>query len=268
MCGIFAYTGKESAGPILLDGLKILEYRGYDSAGIYTEKLGVVKAVGEVENLRKKIGQENLENSGVFGITHTRWATHGEPTEKNAHPHSDCTKNIHLVHNGIIENYKELKEKLTSLGHTFSSDTDSEVLAHLIEENLKKEKDFEKAVVKSLKEVTGTYGLAIVNLLEPGKIITARKGSPIAVGIGKGENFIASDSSPILRHTRDVIYLSDGEIAIITADSYVVKNLDFVTLDRCPEKIEWNAEEAQKEGYDHFMIKEIMNGPDVIRNAL
>lgn len=268
MCGIFAYTGKENSAEVLLDGLKTLEYRGYDSAGIYTEKLGLIKAVGEVNNLKNKIGEEAMKDSGSFGICHTRWATHGEPTERNAHPHGDCSGNIFLVHNGIIENYKELKERLSSLGHTFSSDTDSEVLAHLIEENLKIEKLFEKAVAKSLKEVSGTYGLAILNKLEPGKIISARKGSPIAIGIGKGENFIASDSSPILRHTRDVIYLNDGEMAIITSDSYVVKNLDFVTLERQPEKIEWEEEQAKKEGFDHFMLKEITEGPAVIENAL
>jgi glucosamine--fructose-6-phosphate aminotransferase (isomerizing) len=267
MCGIFAYTGKESCAPILLDGLKTLEYRGYDSAGIFTENLGVIKSVGEVKNLREKIG-EKMSSGGNFGIAHTRWATHGEPTEVNAHPHSDCTKNIWLVHNGIIENYKELKEELQKSGHTFSSETDSEVLAHLIEENLKTEENFEKAVVTSLKKVRGTYGLAIINKREPGKIISARKGSPIAVGIGDHENFIASDSSPILRHTRDIIYLNDGEMATITAEAYSVKNLDYTILDRCPQKVEWDETLAQKGGYDHFMLKEIMEGPDVILNAL
>jgi glucosamine--fructose-6-phosphate aminotransferase (isomerizing) len=267
MCGIFSYTGSDEAATVLLDGLKTLEYRGYDSAGIYTESLGIVKSVGEVENLRLKIGNR-INKSGKCGISHTRWATHGKPTENNAHPHSDCKKEIYLVHNGIIENYKELKDKLVSLGHDFLSETDTEVLAHLIEENLKIESDFEKAVVRSLKEVRGTYGLSIVYKKEPGKIITARMGSPIAIGIGNGENFIASDSSPILRHTKDIIYLNDGEIAIVTPDKYQIKNLNFEVLNRNPEKIEWEEEKAQKGGYEHFMLKEIMDGPEVVRNAL
>lgn len=268
MCGIFAYTGKNEAVPILIDGLKTLEYRGYDSAGLFVTDLGLVKSVGEVKNLNKKIQDSGKESSSVFGISHTRWATHGAPTEVNAHPHSDCVGKINLVHNGIIENYKDLKEKMISKGHKFSSDTDSEVLAHLIEDKYKTNNDFEKSVLESLKEIKGTYGLAIVNSDEPGKIITARMGSPIAIGIGEGENFIASDSSPILRHTRSVIYLNDGEVAIITKDSYSIKRLDYTCVERQPETIEWDAEQAQKGGYEHFMLKEIMEGPEVIANAI
>ncbi|MFZ2523098.1 MAG: glutamine--fructose-6-phosphate transaminase (isomerizing) [Minisyncoccia bacterium] len=267
MCGIFAYTGKNEALPILLDGLSTLEYRGYDSAGLYVEDLGCVKSVGEVANLRKKLSTLS-ESKSTSGISHTRWATHGLPTETNAHPHSDCTENFWLVHNGIIENYKELKQTLESNGHKFKSETDTEVLAHLIEENYKSESDFEKAVFSSLKEIKGTYGIAVISKSEPEKIITARMGSPIAVGIGEGENFIASDSSPILRHTKSVLYLNDGEVAIITPNTYSIFNLDSVSINREPEILEWDAEQAQKGGYEHFMIKEIMEGPDVIANAL
>ena len=266
MCGIFAYTGNKKATPILLDGLKTLEYRGYDSAGLYVTGLGCVKAVGVVNNLKDKIGEKSYE--GTIGISHTRWATHGEPTEKNAHPHGSCSKKIWLVHNGIVENYRELKEKLVALGHEFVSQTDSEVLAHLIEEHYKHFDNFEKATLASLREVRGTYGLAVMNEDEPGKIIAARMGSPIAIGIGEGENFIASDSSPILRHTKSILYLNDGEVAVITKDTHIVFTLDSIPVDRMPEVIEWNVEQVKKGGYPHFMLKEIMEAPEVIANAV
>lgn len=267
MCGIFAYTGNKKAAPILVDGLKTLEYRGYDSAGVYVADLGRVRAVGAVDNLKKKLSAEKKEG-GVYGISHTRWATHGEPTEKNAHPHTDCGGNVWLVHNGIVENYREIKDTLEKRGHRFASETDSEVLAHLIEEHMKKNADLEQAVRISLREIRGTYGLAIAHTREPGKIIAARMGSPIVLGVGDRENFIASDSSPILRHTKSVLYLNDGEIAVITPISYVVATLDSVRVERMPQFIEQDALEVKKGGFSHFMMKEIMEGPEVVRNAI
>jgi glucosamine--fructose-6-phosphate aminotransferase (isomerizing) len=267
MCGIFAYTTSngKNAGEVLLDGLTSLEYRGYDSAGIFLPESGAVKATGAVSHLRRKMPAGFF---GKSGIAHLRWATHGEPTEVNAHPHKDCTGNIWLVHNGIIENYKELREKLQKEGHTFLSTTDTEVLTHLIEEHLKREKDFEKAVVAALKEVKGTYGFAAEYAQEPGKIIGARMGSPVVVGVGDGERFIASDASPIRKHTSSVVYLQDGEIAVITPEKHEIYTLEGTPVERDAEKISWNLEATQRGGYQHFMLKEIMEGPEVVRNTL
>ncbi len=267
MCGIFAYAGKKEALPILLDGLTSLEYRGYDSAGIYVPgpNSKAIKAVGAVPNLRKKIGESTI--SGTSGIAHLRWATHGEPTEINAHPHSDSTGKVWVVHNGIIENFKELKTKLISLGHVFVSATDTEVLPQLIAHYLKEENDFEKATFRAIKDIKGTYGVAIAYENEPNKIIGARFGAPVVIGIGNNENFIASDPSPILRHTKNVIYLNDGEIAVMTAETYSIYNLDNVKISRAEETIDWNVEQVQKGGYDFFMMKEIMEGPEVILNT-
>ena len=267
MCGIFAYTGKgaKDAGKVLLQGLTSLEYRGYDSAGIFTPESGGVKTPGAVAELKKKIPKGF---KGKSGIAHLRWATHGEPTKANAHPHSDCEGEIWLVHNGIIENFKELKERLTKTGHAFASDSDTEVFAHLVEEHLKKEKDFEKAAIAALKEIRGTYGMAIQYKGEPEKLIAARMGSPIVLGIGKKEHFIASDASPILPHTKKVVFLEDGEVAVITPETHTVYKLEGSRVNRAPEEIEWSAEEAQKGGYEHFMLKEIMEGGETIENTL
>ncbi|MDD5165593.1 MAG: glutamine--fructose-6-phosphate transaminase (isomerizing) [Candidatus Pacebacteria bacterium] len=265
MCGIFAYTGKKNSTSILLDGLTSLEYRGYDSAGIFIPGSGSIKSVGAVNNLKKKITKTI---QGTSGIAHLRWATHGEPTEINAHPHHDCTENIWLVHNGIIENYKELKEKLSALGHTFKSSTDTEVLAHLIEHHLHKTKDFEKAVIATLNEVTGTYGIAVAHNTDPDKIIAARNGAPVVIGIGNNENFVASDPTPILRHTKNVIYLHDGEVAVITPESHHIYNLNSILIERQKETIDWDVEQVKKDGYEHFMLKEIMQGPEVIENTI
>ena len=267
MCGIFAYTGKgtKDAGKVLLQGLVSLEYRGYDSAGIFTPESGSVKTPGAVAELKKKVPKKF---NGKSGIAHLRWATHGEPTKANAHPHSDCQGEIWIVHNGIIENFKELKEKLTKTGHTFVSDSDTEVFAHLVEEHLKKEKNFEKAVVAALREIRGTYGMAIQCKGEPEKLIAARMGSPIVLGIGKKEHFIASDASPILPHTKRVVFLEDGEVAVITPGTHTVYKLEGARVKRAPEEIEWSAEEAQKGGHEHFMLKEIMEGAEVIENTL
>lgn len=265
MCGIFAYTGQKSSLPILLDGLTSLEYRGYDSAGIFIPENGVVKSVGPVSNLKKRIGN-NIK--GMSGIAHLRWATHGEPSKLNAHPHSGGKGAIWVVHNGIIENYKELKEVLIKKGHKFTSSTDTEVLAHLIEYYLEDKKDFEKAVIAALNEVRGTYGVAISYKKEPRKIIAARLGAPVVLGLGDGENFIASDASPILRHTKDVIYLQDGEIAVITPSSHHIYTLDNTQVTRSKETIEWEVEQVKKGKYKHFMMKEIMESPDVVRNTI
>jgi len=264
MCGIFAYTGAKEAGNILLEGLVSLEYRGYDSAGIYTPESGVVKTPGAVGALRKRMPKKY---EGKSGIAHLRWATHGEPTEVNAHPHTGSGE-IWVVHNGIIENFKELKEMLEKKGHTFASKSDTEVLAHLIEEHMKKEKNFEKATLKALNQVRGTYGVAVQYKGEPEKLIAGRMGSPIVLGIGKNENFIASDPSPILKHTKKVIFLNDGEMAVLTPKSHTIYKLTKELVKRAPEELDWSPEEAQKGGYEHFMLKEIMEGPEVIENTL
>ena len=265
MCGIFAYTGKQQANQVLLDGLTSLEYRGYDSAGIFMPEHGGIRAVGAVGNLRKKIPEGYEGNSG---IAHLRWATHGEPTEANAHPHRDCTSDIWVVHNGIIENFKELKRDLESKGHIFLSSTDTEIMAHLVEDELQQGKDFETAALAALNRVRGTYGMAIQSRKEPEMVIGARMGAPVVLGLGDGENFIASDPSPILKHTRTVVFLEDGEVAVIRPQSYKIIKLGGDAVERVAQEVDWSPEEAQKGGYDHFMLKEIMEGPEVIENTL
>lgn len=265
MCGIFAYTGKQQALPILLDGLTCLEYRGYDSAGIYISESGVIKSVGAVDNLKNKI---ILPIPGTSGISHLRWATHGEPTEENAHPHHDQSETIWIVHNGIIENYKELKEMLIMKGYTFYSSTDTEVLAKLIGYYMEEKNDFEKSVLAALNDARGTYGVVISYKNEPDKIIAARQGAPVVIGLGNGENFVASDVSPILRHTKDVIYLQDGDVAVLNSDKHIIYNLQNISIDRKSEVVEWNMEDAKKGEYDHFMLKEIMEGAEVVENTI
>ena len=267
MCGIFAYTGAKGkdAGKVLLDGLLSLEYRGYDSAGVFTPESGIIKTPGAVRELKKKIP---AGFNGKSGIAHLRWATHGEPTEKNAHPHTNEGGEIVVVHNGIIENWQELKEGLVAKGHVFVSDSDTEVIPHLVEEHLKKTKNFEKAALAALNDIRGTYGIAMQYKGEPDKLIAARMGSPIVIGIGKGERFIASDASPILPHTKKVVFLEDGEVAVLTPDSHTVYKLDASKVSRKAENIQWNAEEAQKGGYEHFMLKEIMQGAGVVEDTL
>ncbi len=264
MCGIFSYVGGKDALPIIIDGLTSLEYRGYDSVGIYLPESGSIKSVGAVDNLRKKLTNKL---KGKSGIAHLRWATHGEPTERNAHPHSDCKGNFWVVHNGIIENYKALKNKLISKGHKFNSDTDTEVLAHLAEEHFKQDKNFEKAVKSALKEVIGTYGVVFSFKNEPGKIIAARMGAPVVIGIGDNERFVASDASPILRHTKQVIYLQDGDVAVLTAESHEIFSLNNIKINRVPEIVEWKSDQIQKGGFKHFMLKEIMEEPEVVKNT-
>ncbi|HVM73564.1 MAG TPA: glutamine--fructose-6-phosphate transaminase (isomerizing) [Candidatus Paceibacterota bacterium] len=265
MCGIFAYTGTKEASTVLLDGLLSLEYRGYDSAGIFLPQSGIIKSAGAVSKLKEKIQPEFV---GTSGIAHLRWATHGEPTESNAHPHGDCTGDVWIVHNGIIENFRELKEKLSAAGHTFKSDTDTEVLAHLVEEHLKNGESFTEAARSALNEVRGTYGIALQYRSEPQTIIAARMGAPVALGLGDDENFVASDATPILRHTKQVLYLEDGEMAVITPTSHLISKLDASLVNRIPETIDWSPEAAQKSGHEFFMMKEMMEEPDVIRNTI
>lgn len=263
MCGIFGYTGSRQAAPLLLDGLKTLEYRGYDSAGMFLASGERIRAVGKVANLA---ALTSATHPGTAGIAHTRWATHGVPSEENAHPHCDCAERVYLVHNGIIENHADLRTELSRRGHTFHSETDSEVLAHCIEESLKTS-DLETAVRTALGRVRGTYGVAIMDAQSPQTIIVARMGSPIVIGIGDHEHLVASDPSALLRHTKDVIYLEDGEMATLSPDGYRIYGLDSMPLDKTPDHIEWDIEQVQKGGHPHFMFKEIMEIPDVLTNS-
>lgn len=265
MCGIVGYIGPRNASPILMNGLRALEYRGYDSAGIYISGAGSMKRAGQVAMLADALP---ASFEGTCGIAHTRWATHGAPTETNAHPHSDESGEVWLVHNGIIENYADIKEKLVAAGMTFKSDTDTEVLAGLIASKYTKDVPLEEAVAAALKEVRGTYGLAVASKREPEKIVAARLASPIMLGIGKDEYYVASDATPILKHTRDVIYLDDREIAVLTPDGYRVTTLSQEPLTKEVETLDWDIESAQKKGYEHFMLKEMMEIPEAIENSL
>jgi len=265
MCGIIAYFGKKDAAPVLIDGLKKLEYRGYDSAGICLLNKGnlySVKTKGRVSDLEK--ASLNLEYANI-GIAHTRWATHGEPNEINAHPHFDCRKEIAVVHNGIIENYSALKEILEKEGHIFVSKTDSEVLSHLIEKFYAG--NLENAVVKALKLVEGTFGIAVICKKE-NKIVVARRGSPIVLGIGEGENIIASDTVAVLPYTKKVIYLNDNEIAVLTENNYSVENFKGQKVEKEIDEIKWTAVEIERKGYKHFMLKEIFEQPLAVENTL
>lgn len=263
MCGIFGYVGTKAAAPLLIEGLRTLEYRGYDSAGLFVPGYGVLKAVGPIANLAGKC-TEDIQ--GQSGIAHTRWATHGPPTEVNAHPHQDTSGAVWLVHNGIIENYRELRDKLIADGATFASDTDTEVLAKLI--GSLNTGNLLDAVRKALGEVRGTYGIAVMNSNDPDQIIVARMGSPIVLGIGRDGYFVSSDASALVSHTKDVVYLDDGDIAVITKDSYNIMSLNGESKQKTPEKVEWDVESLQKKGYDHFLLKEIMEIPETIENTI
>jgi glucosamine--fructose-6-phosphate aminotransferase (isomerizing) len=263
MCGIFGYVGTRTAAPLLLDGLRTLEYRGYDSSGIFVPDYGVVKAVGPIDELAKKI---TTTIPGTSGIAHTRWATHGAPTEKNAHPHLDMSGSVAVVHNGIIENYREIKEGLLVRGITFESDTDTEVLAKLI--GTFYTGDLPAAVRQALQVVRGTYGIAVLSAHEPGLIVVARMGSPIVLGIAVDGTFVSSDPSALLIHTKDVVYLEDGECAVIKKDSYKISTIKGEKKVREPETILWDVESVQKQGFEHFMLKEIFEAPQVIENTI
>lgn len=276
MCGIIGYVGKSEAPPILLEGLKRLEYRGYDSAGIATVKdnaLHVRKRAGKIAVLQDVLADEPL--SGTTGIAHTRWATHGPATQNNAHPHSSTHGRVVIVHNGIIENYVTLRTHLEKDGAVFTTDTDSEVLAHLIERYLppENEKDetpvasLETAVSKTVKMLEGTFGIAVLYTNAPDAIVAARKGSPLCLGIGNGEMFVASDVTAFVTYTRQVVYLDDNEIVTIRSDSYQTKTFERSPVSKDVQEISWDSDEIGRGGYDHFMLKEICEQPDTIFNA-
>jgi glucosamine--fructose-6-phosphate aminotransferase (isomerizing) len=267
MCGIVGYIGPRDATPIVLDGLRRLEYRGYDSAGIACLRGGVIeirRAEGKLARLEELLGIQPL--TGAPGIGHTRWATHGRPSETNAHPHK--AGNFVVVHNGIIENYLELKERLRGQGHHFRSETDTEIIAHLIEQQAKQGADFETAVRQALREVRGAYAVAVLCTSEPGKLIAAKQGSPLVVGQGQGEFFVASDIPAMLSHTREMIFLEDGEMVVFTAAQMVVTTLAGVVVAKTPKTITWSPVMAEKGGYRHFMLKEIHEQPRAIADTL
>ena len=267
MCGIVGYVGPREATPVLISGLKRLEYRGYDSAGVALmngKGLETRKAVGKIAMLESVVTADPI--AGMTGIAHTRWATHGAPNECNAHPHHDCTGTIAVVHNGIIENFGALRTMLEQHGHRFESETDTEVLAHLIEAAF--DGNLEEAVIDALHLVEGTYGIAVVSSKDPGKIVAARKGSPLLLGLGDGENFLASDVAAILQYTRDVVYLDDGEMAVLTADDYKVCDLQSTAREKRVNKIDWDLDMIEKGGFAHFMLKEIFEQPTTIGNTM
>ncbi|MFQ3598964.1 MAG: glutamine--fructose-6-phosphate transaminase (isomerizing) [Chloroherpetonaceae bacterium] len=268
MCGIVGYIGTREAVPIVIEGLKRLEYRGYDSAGVavLNGKLDIHKQAGKVADLEASLPKSL---AGTIGIGHTRWATHGVPNDTNAHPHFSTKGDIALIHNGIIENYAAIRTELLRKGHVFQGQTDTEVLVHLIEEIWKEANcDFETAVRLALKKVVGTYGVCVISSREPDKLIAARNGSPLLFGVGEGEYFLGSDASPLVQHTRKVIYLSDGEMVIITRDGYTVKTIENIEMPKAIEELTFSIDEIEKGGYDHFMLKEIFEQPDAILNSM
>ncbi len=271
MCGIVGYIGNKQASGVLLEGLKRLEYRGYDSSGLcvcYDDQLDMVKRPGRISVLEESLAGNEQIRQGTIGIAHTRWATHGEPNQENAHPHLNGDGRIALVHNGIIENYSTLKQFLESEGYVFASETDTEVLVHLISKFNSDGRSLEEAVNAALREVTGTYGIVVLSADEPDKIVCARKGSPLIVGVGSDEYVIASDASAIIEHTANVVYLNDNEIAVITRDGMRTLTIDNVPVTKEIQQIEWSLEEIAKGGYEHFMLKEIFEQPEVVRTSL
>ena len=269
MCGIVGYIGPRVATPMLIEGLKRLEYRGYDSAGVATlngKGLETRKAAGKIAMLESAVDESPI--SGSIGIGHTRWATHGAPNECNAHPHHDCTDSIAVVHNGIIENATSLRHQLETRGHTFRSETDTEVLAHLIEAASEDGEPLEDAVIDALRLVEGTYGIAVISARDPNKIVCARKGSPLLLGLGQGENYVASDVAAILEHTRQVVYLDDGEMGVITKDGYEVLDLNARRVRKGVSRIDWDLDQIEKGGFAHFMLKEIFEQPQTIQNTM
>ena len=293
MCGIVGYVGPKEVVPVILEGLRRLEYRGYDSAGIAVgcpgeEKLQIRRAPGKLRNIEQVLRDHPL--SGTYGIGHTRWATHGRPTEENAHPHRDCTGRIVVVHNGIVENYLELKRELTAQGHIFVTETDTEIIAHLIEQ-IQKEAvvptsdagapsltrsvgqgwettiPLEEAIRKAVKRLTGAFALGVLSSLEPNKIVAARSGPPVVIGIGDGEFFVASDVPGILHHTRNIVFLNDGDMAILTLNGVEFTDFEGNPQSRPIQRISWDPIQAEKGGYKHFMLKEIWEQPRAIRDT-
>ncbi|HEX7960653.1 MAG TPA: glutamine--fructose-6-phosphate transaminase (isomerizing), partial [Terriglobales bacterium] len=274
MCGIVGYVGQKQVVPVIIEGLQKLEYRGYDSAGIAVagngEGLQVRRAEGKLRNLQEAIRQHPLD--GTYGIGHTRWATHGRPTEENAHPHRDCTGKVVVVHNGIVENYLSLKKRLAEQGHKFVTETDTEIIAHLIEETLFKSSNghppaLEDAVRKAVKQLTGVFALVVISENEPNKIVAARNGPPAVVGIGDNEYFIASDIPAILAHTRKIFFLADGDLAVITQQGVKLSDFDGHPLERQVQHITWDPIMAEKGGFKHFMLKEIYEQPRAVRDT-
>jgi len=270
MCGIVGYVGNKQVVPLIIDGLRKLEYRGYDSAGIAVvndgHNLEIRRAEGKLRNLEEAIRLSPID--GTYGIGHTRWATHGRPTEENAHPHRDCTGRVVVVHNGIIENYIQLKERLRKSDHRFVTETDTEIIAHLIEEYLKHDETFEQAVRSTVGELRGIFALSIINADEPDTIIAVRQGPPVVIGLGDREFFVASDIPPILQHTRDVFFLGDGEIAIINKDAVRVIDFEGNSVQPSIQRITWDPIMAEKGGFKHFMLKEIYEQPRSVRDTV
>ncbi len=269
MCGIVGYIGPKRVVPVLIDGLKRLEYRGYDSAGIAVVgrngSLEIRRASGKLRNLEETIRLSPLH--GEYGIGHTRWATHGRPTEENAHPHRDCTGEIVVVHNGIIENYLELKQQLAAEGHRFVTETDTEVIAHLVEK-FSKEKPLEEAVLAAVRNLSGVYALAVISSRDPNKVVAARLGPPAVIGLGQGEYFVASDIPALLHHTRDVVFLADGDVAVLTPSGVRLMNFDGRMIERPVQHITWDPILAEKGGFKHFMQKEVFEQPRAVRDTL
>jgi glutamine---fructose-6-phosphate transaminase (isomerizing) len=269
MCGIVGYIGSKKVVPVIIEGLRKLEYRGYDSAGIAvvdsSGKLYLRRAPGKLRNLEEVIQKSPID--GAYGIGHTRWATHGRPTEENAHPHRDCTGQYVVVHNGIIENYLDLKERLQRQGHTFVTETDTEIVAHLVEEYAK-DLPFEQAVRKTLKDLRGIYSLVFLSAKDSQKLIAARIGPPSVIGLGDGEYFVASDIPALLEHTRNIFFLADGDVAVLTKDGVRVTDLDGKPVERPAHQVTWDPIMAEKGGYKHFMLKEIFEQPRAIRDTL
>ena len=267
MCGIVGYIGTNKAVPIILEGLKRLEYRGYDSAGlaVYCDdgELAVRRAKGKLRNLEDAIRMNPVD--GTFGIGHTRWATHGRPTEENAHPHRDCKGDVVVVHNGIVENYLALKQQLQSEGHVFKTETDTEVIAHLVEKHF--HGNLEEAVRGAVKDLTGVFALAVISSSDPNKIVAARSGPPVVIGIGDNEYFVASDVPAILSHTQDMFFLADGDMAVLTREGVRLSDFDGRPVVRQVSRILWNPIQAEKGGYQHFMLKEIFEQPRAVRDT-
>src|SRR5467141_39174 len=274
MCGIVGYVGKKRVVPVIIEGLRRLEYRGYDSAGIAVsgngDGLQIRRAEGKLRNLEEVIRLKPLD--GTYGIGHTRWATHGRPTEENAHPHRDCTGTIVVVHNGIVENYLSLKKKLIEEGHVFTTETDTEVIAHLVEKYFVKTGNgnrpaLEEAVRKTLKQLTGVFALAVISVDEPNKIVAARNGPPAVIGLGNEEYFVASDVPAILYHTRDIFFLADGDLAVVTAAGVQLTDFDGKPIQRQVQHVTWDPIMAEKGGFKHFMLKEIYEQPRAVRDT-
>src|SRR5687767_7310738 len=268
MCGIIGYIGSKPVVPVLLDGLRRMEYRGYDSAGVAlvgTEGIELRRSAGKLANLETTIKSDPID--GLYGVGHTRWATHGRPTEENAHPHRDCTGRIVVVHNGIIENYLELKHELQSQGHAFTTETDTEIVAHLVEREMQQD-GLENAVRRSLAQMRGMFAIVLVSVDDPEKIVAARNGPPIVVGLGEEEFFVASDIPAILSHTRDVVFLGDEEMAIITRSGVEFTDYEGRAVSKTTQRVLWDPIAAEKGGHKHFMLKEIYEQPTAARDTI